>query len=182
MIGALHVDVDAHLHAAVLQGADHLQAGAVADVAQALESVAAESALQDSAIVGAIEKRAPLLEFAHAVRRFLRVELRHAPVVEEFSAAHGVAEVRAPVVGGIHVGHGRGDSAFGHHGVRFAQQRFANDANVRALRQRFDRRAQSRAARADDQNIMFVSFEFAVHRIGHRILRSLMAPLATRRT
>ena len=57
------------LHAAILQRANHLEAGAVADVAEALERVAAESALQNVAVFGAIEKRAPLLEFAHAVRR-----------------------------------------------------------------------------------------------------------------
>ena len=71
--GALHVDVDALLDAAILQRANHLEAGAVADVAEALERVAAESALQDVAAIGAIEKRAPLFEFADAVRRLLRV-------------------------------------------------------------------------------------------------------------
>ena len=114
-----------------------------------------------SAVVGAVEKRAPLLEFAHAIRRFLGVELRHAPVVQEFSAAHGVAEMGAPVVGCVHVGHGRGDAAFGHYGVRFAEKRLADDANACAVRQRFNRRAQSGSARADDEYVMLVSFEFA---------------------
>ena len=127
---ALHVNVEAQLHAAILQRANHFQAGAVADVAEPLVGVAAERALQNVAVFGAIEKRAPLLEFAHAVRRFLRVQLRHAPVVQELSAAHGVAEMRLPVVGLVHVGHCRGEAAFGHHGVRFAEQRFANHADA----------------------------------------------------
>src|SRR5207249_1901476 len=41
--GALHVHVDAELHSAVLERADHFQAGAVPDVAEALEGVAAEA-------------------------------------------------------------------------------------------------------------------------------------------
>ena len=71
--GALHEDVKAHLHAAILQRADHLQAGAVANVAKTLKGMAAEGALQDVAIRGAIKKRAPLLQFANAFRRFLGV-------------------------------------------------------------------------------------------------------------
>src|SRR5204862_3398700 len=88
----LHVHVKAHLDAAVLQRADHLQPGAVADVAQALESVSAKSALQDSPIFGAIKKRSPLFQFADPVGCLLCVQLSHAPVVEKLSAAHRVAE------------------------------------------------------------------------------------------
>ena len=63
----------------------------------------------------------------------------------------------------INVGHRRRDAAFGHDRVRFAKQRLANDADRRALAQRFDGRAQPCAARADDQHIVFVSFELFVH-------------------
>src|SRR5690348_3709326 len=126
--GALHVAIEAKMHAAILQSANHFEAGAVTDVAEALVGMAAESALENRAVIGAIEKRTPLFEFTHAVRRFLGVELSHAPVVEEFAAAHGVAEMRLPAVGGIHVGHGGGDSAFGHDGVSFSKKRFANDS------------------------------------------------------
>ncbi|COX19870.1 Uncharacterised protein [Mycobacterium tuberculosis] len=41
----------------LLQGADQLQAGAVADVRQSRIGVSAEVALTDSAIVGAVEQR-----------------------------------------------------------------------------------------------------------------------------
>ena len=161
--GALHVHVDALMHAAVLQSADHFEAGAVADMAEPLEGVAAEGALQDVAALGAIEERAPLFELAHAVGRFLGVELGHAPVVEEFAAAHGVAEVRAPVVGFVHVAHRRGNAAFGHHRVRFAEQRLADHAHARALRESLDRRAQPGAARTDNQDVVLVGFVFGVH-------------------
>src|SRR2546429_638800 len=94
--GAFHVHVEAHLPAAVLQRANHFEPGAVAYVAQPLVRVAAESALQNLTLLGAIEERAPKLEFAHAIGGFLCVNLRHAPVVEHFPAAHRVAEVCAP--------------------------------------------------------------------------------------
>ena len=43
----------------VLKSADHLQSGAVADVRQSGIPVAAEIPLQNSAVAGAIKKRAP---------------------------------------------------------------------------------------------------------------------------
>jgi len=47
--------------------------------------------------------------------------------------------------------------------VRFAEQRFANEADFDAGRRRFNRRAQARAARADDQHVVFVSFVIGCH-------------------
>src|SRR5882724_9642300 len=83
--GALHVNVNALLDAAVLQRSNDLEARAVANVAEAFESVAAESPLENVAGFGAIEERAPLFKFADAVGRFLGVKLGHAPVVQKFS-------------------------------------------------------------------------------------------------
>src|SRR5260370_15731246 len=54
--GAIHVHVDALLDAAVLKSANHLEAGAVTNVAEAFEGMAAESALQNIAIFGAVEE------------------------------------------------------------------------------------------------------------------------------
>src|SRR5207253_10031338 len=99
----------------------------------------------------AIENCAPVLELAYALGSLLRVQLRHAPVVEHFSAAHGVAEMRLPPIGGIDVGHGSSNAAFGHHRVRFAQKGFTDDANAYALRQRSNRGTQPGAAGADHQ-------------------------------
>src|SRR5947208_4234486 len=81
--GALHVDIDALLDAAVLQRANHFKAGAVSNVAETFEGVATESALQNVAILGAVKEGAPLLEFADAIGRFLGVKLGHAPIVEK---------------------------------------------------------------------------------------------------
>ena len=104
------------------------------------------------------------------------MKLRHAPVVQEFSAAHGVAEMRLPTVVGIHIAHGGGDAAFGHDGVRFAEQRFADDANARALRERFDGGAQSGAAGADDQYVVFVGLVFGWSQDPHVLDRAGWPP------
>ena len=146
------------MDAVVLQGADHFQAGAVADVGQARILVAAEVALQDPAILGAIEHGPPGFEFADAVGGFLGVELGHAPVVDVLAAAHGVGEVDLPAVAGIDVGQGRGDAPLGHDGVRLAQQRFAHQADGDAGRGCLDGRPQAGAAGADDQDVVFVRF------------------------
>src|SRR5262249_2476085 len=133
---------------------------------------------QDASVGSAIEKRAPLLEFLDAVGSFRRMKLGHAPVVHELAAAHGVAEMCAPIVGGVHVAHGRGDSAFGHNRVGFAEERFANETVLCAVAEGFDGSRKACTARADDQYIMFVSFVFG----SHRILMSRNTPLATMRT
>ena len=60
--------------------------------------MSAECPLQNFAVFGAVEQRAPLFKLSYPVAGFLGVELGHAPVVKEFSAAHGVAEMDAPVI------------------------------------------------------------------------------------
>jgi hypothetical protein len=57
----------------LLECADHLETGAVSHMGQARVAVAAEVALQDAAVLGAVEESTPLLELEHACRRFLRV-------------------------------------------------------------------------------------------------------------
>ena len=154
----LHMDVDALVHAVVLQGADHLQSGAIADVREARIFVTAKISLQNAAVFRAIEDRAPGLEFAHPSGRFLGVQLGHPPIVDVLPAAHRVGEMDLPVVAVVHVGERGGDPAFRHHGVRFAEQRFANHPDRHARRRRFDRRAQTGAARADDEDVVGESF------------------------
>jgi hypothetical protein len=73
--GALHEHVDAEVHGVLLERADHLEAGPVADVREARVAVAAEVALQDAPVLRPVEERAPALQLEHAVRRLLRVEL-----------------------------------------------------------------------------------------------------------
>ncbi len=101
--------------------------------------------------------RAPGFQFAHAVGRFLGVQFGHAPVVQVLAAAHGIGEMDAPVIAVVHVGQGGGNAALGHHGVRFAEQRFTDHADVKAGGRRFYGGAQSRPARADDQNVIGIA-------------------------
>src|SRR5688500_15087889 len=117
----LHVHVDVLLeHGMILQCADHFEPRAVANVCQPWIPMTAEIALQDPAIGGAIEDRAPGFELPDAVRRFLRVQLGHAPVVQVLATAHGVGKVDAPAVTVVDVGHGGRRTALGHHGMRLA--------------------------------------------------------------
>ena len=157
------MDGDALMDAVILQRADHFQAGAVADVGQARITMAAEIALQNPAVLGAVEHRAPGFQFADAVRRFLGVQFGHAPVVEVLAAAHGVGEMDAPVVAVVDVAQRRRHAAFGHDGVRLAQQRFADQPDLDARRRGFDGGAQTRAARADDQDVVFKGFVIGGH-------------------
>ena len=55
----------------------------------------------------------------------------------------------------IDVGQRRRDPALGHDGVRLAEQTFANHADRDARGGSLDRRAQARAAGADDQHVVF---------------------------
>ena len=162
---ALHVDVDAAMDAVILERADHLEAGAVADVREPRIAVAAEVALQDAAVRRAVEHRAPRLELADAVGRFLGVQLGHAPVVDVLAAAHGVGEVDPPVVAVVDVGERRGDAAFGHDRVRLAEQRLADEADRDARRRRLDGGAQPRAAGADDEHVVLVRLVLSHQRI-----------------
>ena len=115
------MDVDALVHAVVLQGADHFQAGAIADVREARIFMATEISLQNAAVFRPIEDRAPSLQFADPIGRFLGVQLRHSPIVDVLPAAHRVGEMNLPVVAIVHVGERGRDPAFRHHGMGFAQ-------------------------------------------------------------
>ena len=161
------------MHAAILKRADHLEPGAIADVREALPGVTAEGALQDAAVGRAVEQGAPFLQLAHAIRRLLRVDLRHAPVVQERAALHGVLEVRLPAVLRIHVPERRRDAALGHHGVRLAEQRLAHQADRRACGGGLDRGAQPGAAGADHQHVVLVGLEL----FPHMSLRSWKTPI-----
>ena len=166
---ALHEDVGAHGDDLLLQGADQLEAGAVADVGQAGVAVAAEVALGDPAVLGAVEQGAPALQLVDPVGGLLGVDLRHAPVVEHLAAAHGVAEVDLPVVLGPDVAHGGRHAALGHDGVRLAEQRLADERHAQAALLGLDRGAQSGATGPDDDDVVVVRL-VVVRLVGHAVL------------
>src|SRR5580704_2221937 len=99
------------MDAVILKSSDHFKAGAIADVSQARIAMAAEVALENTAVLGAIEHSAPGFEFPDAGWSFLSVDLGHAPIVEILAAAHGVGEVDLPGIAIVDVAHGRGHSA-----------------------------------------------------------------------
>ena len=143
--------------------ANHLETGAVADVGEARVTMTAEIALRNLAFLGAIEHGAPGLELADARGRFLGVQLGHAPVVDVLAAAHRIGKVDLPAVAIVDVTHRRRHAALGHDGVRLAEQRFADQADGDARRGRFNGRAQSRTARADDEDVVFKNFVRSSH-------------------
>ena len=175
---ALHVHVDPLVDAVILQRADHLESGAVADVGQPRIPVAAEIPLKDPAVAGPIEHRAPRFELADTVGCFLRVQLRHAPVVHILAAAHRVGEMDLPVVPVVDVRQRGRNASLGHHRVGFSEQRLADEADGDAGSRRLDGRPQPRAACADDEHVVFVGLV-----VGHqKILRSDHTPIEQSRT
>ena len=167
--GALHEHVDAERDQPLLKGADHLQAGAVADVREAGVAVAAEVALTDQPVRRTVEEGAPVLELHHPLGRLLGVELGHPPVVEHLPAAHGVAEVHLPVVLGVEVAHRGSGAALGHHRVRLAEQRLADHRDPRTGVVRCDRGAQAGATGADHDHVVLVPFDATLRVTGHLV-------------
>jgi hypothetical protein len=159
----LHVDLEPLVDAVVLQGPDHLEARSIADVGEPRVAVAAEVALEDAPVLGAIEDRAPGLELAHPFGRLLGVQLRHPPVVEVLAAAHGVGEVDLPAVAVVDVRHRRGHPALGHDRVRLAEQRLADEPDGEAGGGGLDRRPQAGAAGADDDDVVLVGLDVGSH-------------------
>ena len=152
----LHEDLDAVGHRLLLQGADQLEAGPVADVGQAGEAVAPEVALEDEAVLGPVEQGTPVLELPHPVGRLLGVELGHPPVVEHLAAPHGVAEVDLPVVLVVDVPECGGHPTLGHHRVGLAQQGLAHQRGAQSLGPGLDGGPQAGAAGADDDDVEVV--------------------------
>ncbi len=169
---AFHVDLDPERDRPILEGPDHLEAGPVTDVGEARVRVTAERALQDPAVGGPVEDGAPVLELADAVRGLEGVELRHPRIVEELAADHRVAEVDLPRVGRRHVRHGSRHAALGHDRVGLAEQRLADQPDVRAGGLRLDRGAQAGPAGADDEDVVRADLRFRRRGLEHRSPRS----------
>ena len=179
---ALHVEADALVHAMILQRADQLQSGSITDVSQSWIAMSAEIALADEAFLGSIEDRAPFLQLHHPRRRFLGMDLRHAPIVQKFSAPHRVAKVHHPIVARIDVAERGGHSAFGHHGVGLAEKALGKNSRGEPEAAALDRGAKSGAPRSDHDHVVLDRLDLGdVHEAPH-VLRSWMTPMETRRT
>ena len=143
----------------LLQCADDLKAGAVADVRQPRVGVPAEVALADPPVLGPVEQRPIGFQLPHPVGRFEGMQFGHPPVVQELPTAHGVLEVRLPVVLRVRVAHRGGAAALGHHGVGLAEQRLTDHRDLQAAFARLDDRTQTRAAGTDHDDVVLVPFD-----------------------
>ena len=121
------------MHAKILKCAYNLQSGAVTYMSQAGIAMSAEVPLVDEPLLGAVEDGTPVFQLTNSLGGLLGVQLSHPPCAQEFAAPHGVAEVHAPAVAGVHVAHGRCAPTFGHDRVGLAEQGFADEARVQAL-------------------------------------------------
>ena len=102
-----------------------------------------------------VEDRAPALELADAIRRLHRVELGHPRVVEELAADHRVAEVDLPACRPAATWlERRRDAALGHDRVGLAEERLADEPDVRAGRLRLDGRPKAGPAGADHEDVV----------------------------
>ena len=146
--------VHGRVNGLVLQRADHLQAGAVPDVREPRVPVSAEVALVDQTVLRAVEDGAPVLQLVDPFRGVPRMELGHAPVVQELAATHRVAEVDLPAVARVDVAERCRGPAFGHDGVRLAEERLGDDAGVEAAVTALDGGAQAGAAGTHDEDVM----------------------------
>ncbi len=155
----LGVEMDPLVDAVILERADHLEAGAVPRVRETRIAMPAEVSLEDASVLRAIEDGAPRLELAHAIGRFLRVELGHAPLVQVLPATHRVGEVHLPRIAIVDVPERRRHTAFGHDRVRLPEEALAHHTDVHAGRGSFDRRAETRATGANHQNVVLMRFE-----------------------
>jgi hypothetical protein len=142
-------------------------------------AVAARILLADQPGRRAVEYRPPCFELEHPLGRLFGQQANHAPVAERGAAAHRVAEMGLPRVFAVHVAQRRRDPSLGHHRVRLAQQRLAQERRARAVRGGLDRRAQACAPGADHQHVAVVDRNVGV---AQNSLGSRKRPIASSRT
>ena len=165
------------MDAVVLQRPDHLETGAVADVREARIFVAPEVALENTAVLRPIEQRAPRFQLAHAIRG-LRWACSSA--IRQLFTYWPPRIVSAKCTFQLSRSSTFASAAAMPPSAMTVCALPSNDLQMRPTRlpasRRFDRRAQSRAACADDQDIMFKRLE------RQRILQSVSTPIEQRRT
>src|SRR5690606_5488101 len=92
------------------------------------------------------------------MRRFLAHELDRILIAEPIGAFHGVVHVPAPVVL-AHVAERGTDAALRSHGMAARREDFRNTRRRKPGVREPERRAQSRSARADDDDVETVIYE-----------------------
>ena len=145
-----------------VHGVKHRMAGTVGGSAGAprlalaeLRRHAAKSALEDLAVLGAGEGHAPMLQLVDGFWRVTAEILDAVLVAEPVRPLHGVVHMPAPIVG-PHVTQRRGDAALGRHGVRAGRKDLGDAGGAKARLAGADHGAQSRSARADNDDVIGV--------------------------
>ena len=158
----------------LIQRVQHGVAGAVRRGAGALRGAfavmrghAAERTLIDLARVGAAERHAVVFEFDHGGGRVLAHVFDRVLVAEPVGAFDGVVKMEAPVVL-AHVAERGGNAALRRDGVRARREHFGQARGVQAFFGEAERRAQTRAAGADDDDVVLVLLDVvSLHRSTH---------------
>ena len=117
-----------------------------------LRGHAAERALVDLAVLGARERHAVVLELVDRGRRVAAEIFDRVLVAEPVRPLDGVVHVPAPVVR-AHVAERGGDAALRRDGVRAGRENLGDAGGLQARLRRAERRAQARAAGADDHDV-----------------------------
>ncbi len=145
---------------------DHV-AGAVGGIAGAahrplaeVARVAAEAALVDLAVLGAVEGQAPVLQIVDRVDGLARQHLGGVLVHQVVATLDGVEHVPLPVVFFL-VAQRRRDAALRRAGMRARGIELADDGDAGVVRE-LHRGHQSRAARADDHHVKLVIVHAAI--------------------
>ncbi len=156
------------LEGLLIQGMQHRVSGAVGRGARALRgSLAvmgrhtAERALIDPAILGARERHAVVLQFDDRGGRLLAHEFDRVLIAEPVGTFDRVIHVPAPIVG-AHVAERRRYSALRRHRMAACRKHLGETGCAEAGLGHAERRPQSGAARADDDDVVGVIREFVV--------------------
>ncbi len=176
-------EVDAVLDPLLVEGLDDHVAGAVGGVAGAADGtfaevagVAAEAALVDPAVGGAVEGEPHVLQLEHGVDRLAGEDLSGVLVDQVVAPLDGVEHVPLPVVF-LGVAEGGADPALGGTGVGARGVELGDDGDV-GLARELDRGHEPGAAGADDDRVEAV----VGHRGTSRDSRSVFAKRPPRRS
>ena len=153
----------------LVQRVQHRMPGAVRRGAGALRGAlavvgrhAAERPLVDAPVLGARERHPVVLQLDDRAGRLLAHVLDRILVAEPVGALDGVVEMEAPVVAVAHVAERRRDAALRRHRVAAGREHLGDRGDLQARLGEAEDRAQARAARADDDDVVGVIDELVI--------------------
>ncbi len=115
-----HENIHPHVNALLLEGSNYFEPCRITDMRQSRVSVSTKVPLIGHTFFGSIEYRSPSFQFSYSVWSLLSVYLCHPPVIQVFTALHGVSEMSFPGVSGVLVTESRRSSSLSHDGMRLS--------------------------------------------------------------